>query len=138
MQFLVYILPLGSGSVDPHIFSDPDPDPGSQNLADPIRILSTASPLSFYSFPLSFYFPFPLILFPPLPNPTPSPLSSHPPLSYDSNPSLPNPVPPIQLPPSCSLPPPSYSLPPHPIPCFPGSRFHNCKKAKVSNNVECC
>ena len=28
LQFLVDILPLGSGSVDPHIFSDPDP--GSQ------------------------------------------------------------------------------------------------------------
>ena len=35
MQFLVDILPLGSGSVDPHIFADPDPDPGGQNLADP-------------------------------------------------------------------------------------------------------
>ena len=33
LQFLVDFLPLGSGSVDPHIF--PDPDPGSQNLADP-------------------------------------------------------------------------------------------------------
>ena len=33
LQFLVEILPLGSGSVDPHIFADPDP--GSQNLADP-------------------------------------------------------------------------------------------------------
>ena len=32
---LVDILPLGSGSVDPHIFADPDPVPGSQNLADP-------------------------------------------------------------------------------------------------------
>ena len=32
-QFLVDILPLGSGSVDPHIFADPDP--GSQNLGDP-------------------------------------------------------------------------------------------------------
>ena len=31
--FLVNILPLGSGSVDPHIFADPDR--GSQNLADP-------------------------------------------------------------------------------------------------------
>jgi len=30
---LVDILPIGSGSVDPHIFADPDP--GSQNLADP-------------------------------------------------------------------------------------------------------
>jgi len=28
-----WILPLESGSVDPHIFVDPDP--GSQNLADP-------------------------------------------------------------------------------------------------------
>ena len=43
LQFLVDILPLGSGSVDPHIFADldpgsqnlADPDPGSQNLADP-------------------------------------------------------------------------------------------------------
>ena len=33
LQFLVDILPLVSGSVDPHIFVDPDP--GSQNLADP-------------------------------------------------------------------------------------------------------
>ena len=33
LQFLVDILPLGSGSVDPHIFADPDP--GSQNLTDP-------------------------------------------------------------------------------------------------------
>ena len=33
LQFLVDILPLGSGFVDPHIFADPDP--GSQNLADP-------------------------------------------------------------------------------------------------------
>ena len=32
-QFLIDILPLGSESVDPHIFADPDP--GSQNLADP-------------------------------------------------------------------------------------------------------
>ena len=32
-QFLVDILSLGSGSVDPHIFADPDP--GSQNLGDP-------------------------------------------------------------------------------------------------------
>ena len=31
MQFLVDILPLGSG--DPHIFAGPDP--GSQNLTDP-------------------------------------------------------------------------------------------------------
>ena len=30
---MVDILPLGSGSADPHIFADPDP--GSQNLADP-------------------------------------------------------------------------------------------------------
>jgi len=33
LQFLVDILPLGFGSVDPHIFADLDP--GSQNLADP-------------------------------------------------------------------------------------------------------
>ena len=33
LQFLVDIFPLGSGSVDPHIFADPDQ--GSQNLADP-------------------------------------------------------------------------------------------------------
>ena len=33
LQFLVNILRLRSGSVDPHIFADPDP--GSQNLADP-------------------------------------------------------------------------------------------------------
>ena len=32
---LVDILPLGSGSVDPHIFAHPDPDPGSQNPTDP-------------------------------------------------------------------------------------------------------
>ena len=35
LQFLVDILPPGSGSVDPHIFEDADPDPGSQNPADP-------------------------------------------------------------------------------------------------------
>ena len=35
LQFLVDILPLGSGSMDPHIFAEPDPDPGSQNLVDP-------------------------------------------------------------------------------------------------------
>ena len=33
LQFLVDIFSLESGSVDPHIFADPDP--GSQNLADP-------------------------------------------------------------------------------------------------------
>ena len=33
VKFLCCILPLGSGSVDPHDFADPDP--GSQNLADP-------------------------------------------------------------------------------------------------------
>jgi len=39
---LVDILPLGSGSVDPNIFEDPDP--GSQNLADPTDpVLSTDS-----------------------------------------------------------------------------------------------
>ena len=31
-EFLVDILPLGSGSVDPHIFANPDPE--SQNRAD--------------------------------------------------------------------------------------------------------
>ena len=34
LQFLVDILSLGSGSVDTHILADPDP--GSQNLADPM------------------------------------------------------------------------------------------------------
>ena len=34
LSFLVDILPLGSGSVDPHIFAGPDP--GSQNVADPM------------------------------------------------------------------------------------------------------
>ena len=29
LQFLVDILPLGSGFLDPHIFADSDPDPGS-------------------------------------------------------------------------------------------------------------
>ena len=33
MHFLVDSLPLGSGFLDPHIFADPDP--GSQNVADP-------------------------------------------------------------------------------------------------------
>ena len=33
LQFFVNILPLGFRSVDPHIFADPDPR--SQNLADP-------------------------------------------------------------------------------------------------------
>ena len=33
LQFLVVSLPLGFVSVDPHIFADPDP--GSQNSADP-------------------------------------------------------------------------------------------------------
>ena len=33
LQFWFDILSLESGSVDPHIFADPDP--GSQNLADP-------------------------------------------------------------------------------------------------------
>ena len=35
LQFFADILPLGSGSVDPHIFADPDPTDPSQNLADP-------------------------------------------------------------------------------------------------------
>jgi len=33
LQFLVNILPIGSGSVDPHNLADPDL--GSQTLADP-------------------------------------------------------------------------------------------------------
>ena len=33
LQYLVDIVSLGSGPVDPHMFADPDP--GSQNLADP-------------------------------------------------------------------------------------------------------
>jgi len=28
-------VPIGSGSVDPHIFENPDPDLGTKNLADP-------------------------------------------------------------------------------------------------------
>ena len=39
LQFLVDILSLGSGSVDPYIFADPDLDPGSQNLADPRNLM---------------------------------------------------------------------------------------------------
>ena len=36
LQFLVDILPLGPGSVDPLIIADPDPDPRRrQNLAYP-------------------------------------------------------------------------------------------------------
>ena len=31
-QVMDDILLLGSGSVDPHIFIDPDPEPGSQNV----------------------------------------------------------------------------------------------------------
>jgi len=49
MQVLVDILPLGSGSVDLHIFADPDP--GSQYLANPTDLdpkycwnVSTLSP----------------------------------------------------------------------------------------------
>ena len=34
LQFLVDILPLGSGSLDPHIFTDLDQ--GSQSLSDPM------------------------------------------------------------------------------------------------------
>ena len=33
LQFMVDILPLGSGSVDPQ--TNADPDPGNQNIADP-------------------------------------------------------------------------------------------------------
>ncbi len=35
-QFFIDILTIESGSVDQHIFADPDPDPGSQNLAHPM------------------------------------------------------------------------------------------------------
>ena len=34
-MFFFFCSFVGSGSVDPHIFADPNPDPGSQNLADP-------------------------------------------------------------------------------------------------------
>jgi len=36
LQFLVDILPLRSESMDLHIFAKLDPDPGSQNIADPM------------------------------------------------------------------------------------------------------
>ena len=36
LQFLVDTLTLETGSVDPHFFADPDP--GSQNVADPISL----------------------------------------------------------------------------------------------------
>ena len=45
LQFLVYILPLGFGSVDPHIFVDPDT--GSQNLADPTDPDTVPKPVFF-------------------------------------------------------------------------------------------
>ena len=35
MHILKNKIVLGSGSVDPHFFADPDPDPESQNNADP-------------------------------------------------------------------------------------------------------
>ena len=35
MHILKNKIVLGSGSVDPHFFADPDPDPKSQNNADP-------------------------------------------------------------------------------------------------------
>ena len=35
LAVFVDILHLGSGFVDPHIFAEPGPNPGSQNLADP-------------------------------------------------------------------------------------------------------
>ena len=37
LQLFVDIFPLGSGSVDPHIFADPDP--GSQHLTDPTDLI---------------------------------------------------------------------------------------------------
>jgi len=55
---LVDFLPLGSGSVDPHIFADPDP--GSQNLADPTdpdpMHLNQSSNLKIFLFPFSLAF----------------------------------------------------------------------------------
>ena len=36
LHFLVDILPLRFESMDLHIFADLDPDPGSQNIADPM------------------------------------------------------------------------------------------------------
>jgi len=33
---LVDILPIGSEFKDPHILAGPDPEPGRENLADPI------------------------------------------------------------------------------------------------------
>ena len=36
LQFFVDILILGSGSVDPHIFANSNPDPGTRNVADPM------------------------------------------------------------------------------------------------------
>ena len=42
MQFLVDILPLRSGSVDPHISADLDP--GSQNLENPTNLDSDSDP----------------------------------------------------------------------------------------------
>ena len=46
LQFLVDILPLGSGSVDPDILADPDP--GSKILR--IRIISTGQIISCFVF----------------------------------------------------------------------------------------
>ena len=59
LQFLVDIMPLGSGSVDPHIFADPDP--GSQNLSyltdpDPHRNKkSEETPLNYIVYYLDYY-----------------------------------------------------------------------------------
>ena len=61
LQLLVDILPLGSGSVDPHIFADPDPE--SQNLADPdpkhCSFYDYFTYLMFYIFPIPYNIFFP-------------------------------------------------------------------------------
>ena len=44
MKFLVDILPLGSGSVDPHIFADPDPYP----YLDPDLVMNISLSKSFF------------------------------------------------------------------------------------------
>ena len=40
LQFLVDTLTLGTGSVDPHFFADPDS--GSQHIADPYKLKSVS------------------------------------------------------------------------------------------------
>ena len=53
-QFLVDIFPLGSGSVDPHIFTDPDPE--SQNLSDPKRCLKALFDQVWLRYQCSYFF----------------------------------------------------------------------------------